>query len=73
VHGTPQGAGAFAVHDTHLQDAASPALLQVVGYQLVNVAGMEGVQVESAVDGHFDGVIVDFGIVCGGVVHPLTP
>ena len=69
LYGTPQRPGALAVYDAHLQDAASPALLQVIGYQQVCVARMEGMQVKSAVDGHFDGVI-ELLIGIRFVVHP---
>jgi hypothetical protein len=60
---------AAAVHDAHLEHAATPALVEVVLDHVHGVARREGVKVELARDGENEGVR-GFGVASGVVVRP---
>jgi len=52
------------VHDPHLQDPPLPAGTEVLGDQVLHVAGVEGVEIERAVDRKGDGIReLVFGVV----------
>ncbi len=51
---TPEGPRAFAVDDPHPEDTALSAFLKIPGHKVLHVCGVEGVQIEDAVDGLFD-------------------
>ncbi len=64
MHRLAQGARALAVHNAHLEDAKAPALQEVLGEELLQVARVEGVEVQRAVDGDGEGLVRhwnDFG------------
>ncbi len=51
-------ADAFAVNDSDFEDCASPAFVDVFGDQFFDIFRIKIVQVEDAVDGIFDWVVV---------------
>jgi hypothetical protein len=61
LDGTFDVADAFSVDDADFENAFDAAGLQVIGNQVAEVGGAEGVEVEFGGDGQFDGV--GFGIV----------
>ena len=64
MNGASQSADALAVDDANLEDAASTALDEIVGYQVLYLPRPEGVQIEDTVDGELGCVVVG--------VHRLT-
>ena len=74
MDGTAQRTGPLAMDDPDLHDAPFAALLEVVGNEILDVPGLEMVQIERAVDGQFDELVrVGIGITAGFqiVIHHL--
>src|SRR5262245_17210923 len=46
--------GSLAMHDTDLEDAAAPALVEVGGDEILDLARVEPVEVQDPIDGKFD-------------------
>jgi len=64
VHRTPERPRSLAVHDPHLQDPPFPAGTEVLGDQVLHVAGVERVEIERPVDRKRDGIReLIFGVV----------
>jgi hypothetical protein len=52
-----QKAAAFPVDNAHLKNLLFAAGLEIIGKQLLQVPGIEGVQIESSVDGDINGPV----------------
>ena len=57
---TPEGSGAFAMHDANLIDAVLTTGFKVIRHQCPHVLWLKGVEVQRAIDGHVDRIFVWF-------------
>ncbi len=57
MDGAPQVADAFAVNDSHLEDAAFPARCQVIQHQVFDLPWAECVQVQHAINRELDRLV----------------
>src|SRR3982750_295735 len=53
-YAAPQTASSLSVHDANLVNSLFPASLNIIWHELADVLRAKGVQVEFAVDRHFD-------------------
>ena len=58
MDGAPKGTGPLTMDYTNMDYVSVPAFRQVAGDEILYFAGIEGVQVESAVNGEFDHIII---------------
>ena len=54
----PKGPGPFSVDYAYVDYVSVPAFGQVVGDEVLYFAGIEGVQIEDAVNGEFDHILI---------------
>jgi hypothetical protein len=54
----PEGPGPLSMDYAHLDNVSFPAFGQVVGDEVLYFTGIEGVQVESAVNRKFDYILI---------------
>ena len=58
VHRAPQIADAFAVNDTHLQNAPFPTRDQIIRDEVLYLARIERVQIQHAVNWQFNRLVI---------------
>src|SRR5918996_4798205 len=56
--------------NTYLKDAASAAFGQIIGHQLFYLTRVEGMEIQDAVDGQFDGFKGDIFVHCSPPPRP---
>jgi len=54
----PKGPGPFSMYYAYVDYVSVPAFGQVIWHKVLYFAGIEGVQVEDAVNGEFDHILI---------------
>ena len=68
MDGALHGAGPLAVDDAHLQYPLFPAEGEVIGHEVLHLAGIEGMEVENSV-AEIQGVLVEIDVSSGKAIR----
>jgi hypothetical protein len=71
VNGAAQIPDAFPMHNAHVENAADPASLEIIGNQFFDFLRAEAVQVEHAIDWQFDWALSERRQVVRCRIHGL--